>query len=597
MKDYHFGSLVTRNWLAKQYQKDLIMKPKIKLLEMQADVLRRARVTVMVMIEGKLEDHYARVWDYIVAIRLSNSGTTCLVGVESNSGCNYFKRFYVGFKDFRDGWNRGCRKVIGLDGSFLKGWVKGEILIAIGRDAANHVYPIARAVMNVENKDNWTWFIENLVADFDLGVGNGLVVISYQQKGLLQVVAGLLPHVEHRQCLKNLFWEATMSTMEGDFLATMENIKKITETGYTYIMVGKPKTWCRAFFSYGYACEPMENGVAECFNGMIKEIRKKPLLPMLEEIRILLMKRFYHQGQERGNCEPNIQLKIDEFRKDMRLWTVMPSGGDVFETRYGYNGYKFDLATHTCTCNLWMLSGIPCDKYVATYSQNLCSRTKLIKPLPPQVRRMTGRPKLKRVKHACESQDAKYPSQRNDEVPKPPVPKRKIGRPKKDGGGQPIFYQFPLVGSTIPRRDVAPPVLESSNQDGASLVSESGDQDGDLAEEVSLTCDEAFDDLFIHTPNGKQPMSQVKEDVQEKENDNEVKVNEIVTLKELLQYGYAHADAVAAMKEVYGEVEEIDVDERESKEGEVEEGEAEEGEVEEGEVEEEELEEKWWIKL
>ena len=117
--------------------KYVIMKPKMTLLEMQADVLQRfsvsvsigqcqrARAIAMGIIEGKLEDHYARVWDYIVAIRLSNSGTTCLVGVESNSGCNYFKRFYVGFKDFRDGWNRGCRKVIGLDGSFLKGWVKG----------------------------------------------------------------------------------------------------------------------------------------------------------------------------------------------------------------------------------------------------------------------------------------------------------------------------------------------------------------------------------------------------------------------------------------------------------------------------------------
>ncbi|CAH1434396.1 unnamed protein product [Lactuca virosa] len=89
---------------------------------------------------------------------------------------------------------------------------------------------------------------------------------------------------------------------------------------------------------------------------MIKEIRKKPLLTMLEEIRILLMKRFYHQGQEvskwRGNYGPNIQLKIDEFGKDMRLWTMVPSGGDVFETRYGYNGYKVDLATHTCTYSL-----------------------------------------------------------------------------------------------------------------------------------------------------------------------------------------------------------------------------------------------------
>ncbi|KAL7608914.1 hypothetical protein Lser_V15G12091 [Lactuca serriola] len=229
------------------------------LLEMQENVLQRFSVSVSVgqcqrvrdiamgIIEGKLEDHYAKVWEYATAIRLSNPGTTFLVGVESNMGCNYFKMFYVEFKAFIDGWNRGCGRVIGLDD--------------------NHVYPIAWAVLNVENKDNWTWFIKNLVADLDLGAGNELVVILEQHKGLLQTVADLLPHVEHR--------------------------------------------------------ESVENGVAECFNGMINEIRKKPLLKMLEEIRILLMKRFFHQGQEvakwRGNYGPNIQLKLDEYGKDMRL--------------------------------------------------------------------------------------------------------------------------------------------------------------------------------------------------------------------------------------------------------------------------------------
>ncbi|CAI9303472.1 unnamed protein product [Lactuca saligna] len=271
-RNYHFGSLVTSSWLAKHYLKDVIMKPKMTLLEIQANVLQRfsmsvtlgqgqrARATAMRMIEGKLEDHYAKVWDYATTIRLSNSGTTCLVGVESNMGFNYFKKFYVGFKAFRDGWSRGCRRLIELDGSFLKGQVKGEILTAIGRDADNHVYPIAWAVVNVENKDNWTWFIDNLVADLDLGAGNGLVIILDQHKGLLQAVADLLPNVEHRQCarhifakfrkkftgleLKSLFWEAAMSTVEGDFLATMEKIKKITKTGYNYLMARKPETWC-----------------------------------------------------------------------------------------------------------------------------------------------------------------------------------------------------------------------------------------------------------------------------------------------------------------------------------------------------------------
>ncbi|XP_023754736.2 uncharacterized protein LOC111903179 [Lactuca sativa] len=240
----------------------------------------------------------------------------------------------------------GYRRVIGLDGSFLKGQVKGEILTAIGGDADNHVYPIACAVVNVENKDNWTWFIDNLVADLDLGAGNGLVVISDQHKGLLQAVADLFPNVEHIQCARHIF---------ANFRKKFTGLELKTR---------KLETWCRAFFSHGYACEAVENGVAECFNAMIKQIRKKPIITMLEEIRILFMKRFFHQGQEatkwRGNYGPNIQLKLNEFGKDMRLWRMVPSGGDVFETRYGYNGYKVDLANHTCTCNLWMLSGIPC---------------------------------------------------------------------------------------------------------------------------------------------------------------------------------------------------------------------------------------------
>nr|KAJ0219601.1 hypothetical protein LSAT_V11C300127530 [Lactuca sativa] len=269
--------------------KYVIMKPKMTLLEMQENVLQRFSVSVSVgqcqrvrdiamgIIEGKLEDHYAKVWEYATAIRLSNPD--------------------------------------------------------------NHVYPIAWEVLNVENKDNWTWFIKNLVADLDLGAGNELVVILEQHKGLLQTVADLLPHVEHR--------------------------------------------------------ESVENGVAECFNGMINEIRKKPLLKMLEEIRILLMKRFFHQGQEvakwRGNYGPNIQLKLDEYGKDM----------------------------------------------------SPMKRTEMM---------------------ARRGGKAKVSGSRNK-------------TPKKTPNGK--------------------------------------KHKSEAKENVSITCDEYFDDLFTNTPNGKQPMSQEKEDVQE----------------------------------------------------------------------------------
>ncbi|CAI9300789.1 unnamed protein product [Lactuca saligna] len=109
-------------------------------------------------------------------------------------------------------------------------------------------------------------------------------------------------------------------------------------------------------------------------------------------------------------------------------------------------------------------------------------------------------------------------------------------------------------------------------------------------EDVFLRCDEAFDDLFIHTPNGKQPMIQAKEDVHEQEKGSVMKVKERVTSKDLIHYGYTHANTMVDSKECYGEIEETEFKERDVQEREVEERAVEEGEVEEREREKEGLE-------
>jgi len=61
----------------------------------------------------------------------------------------YFSKYYVCLKGVRDGWLEGCRKVLCVDGCFLKGICKGELLAAVGRDANNNIYPLAWAVVNV----------------------------------------------------------------------------------------------------------------------------------------------------------------------------------------------------------------------------------------------------------------------------------------------------------------------------------------------------------------------------------------------------------------------------------------------------------------
>ncbi|CAI9298902.1 unnamed protein product [Lactuca saligna] len=65
--------------------------------------------------------------------------------------------------------------------------VLGELLCAVGRDANNGIFPIAWAIVSVENKEIWKWFLETLSEDLQCwNDGNGLVLISDQHKGLIE---------------------------------------------------------------------------------------------------------------------------------------------------------------------------------------------------------------------------------------------------------------------------------------------------------------------------------------------------------------------------------------------------------------------------
>jgi len=135
---------------------EIANKPKVKLGEKIAAIKKRLNCEVSIgqcvratkwakdLIEGKLTEHYAKIWDYANELLRSNPGSTCKIGVTVNPyGKNYFHRIYICFKALSDGWKKGCRRVIGLDGCFLKCEIKGQLLTAISIDANNQVYPIA----------------------------------------------------------------------------------------------------------------------------------------------------------------------------------------------------------------------------------------------------------------------------------------------------------------------------------------------------------------------------------------------------------------------------------------------------------------------
>jgi len=74
---------------------------------------------------------------------------------------------------------------------------------ATGVDGHKWLYHIAYGVFDIENEDNWTWFLENL--HIVIGDPPGLVLCSDACKGLEKAIDVVFPHAENRECMRHMY--------------------------------------------------------------------------------------------------------------------------------------------------------------------------------------------------------------------------------------------------------------------------------------------------------------------------------------------------------------------------------------------------------
>ncbi|CAA7042140.1 unnamed protein product [Microthlaspi erraticum] len=157
-------------------------------------------------ITREYEEQFSRLRDYGAEILESNPGSSVDIDYIKNAeGLDVFNRFYVCFDIIRRKWKNTCRPIIGVDGTFLKSTISGQLLVALGRDADNAIYPIAWCIVQVENTDNWLWFMNKIKADLGLEDGDNYILISDRQKGLISAARTTLPKIEHRMCVRHIY--------------------------------------------------------------------------------------------------------------------------------------------------------------------------------------------------------------------------------------------------------------------------------------------------------------------------------------------------------------------------------------------------------
>ncbi|KAE8663788.1 hypothetical protein F3Y22_tig00112888pilonHSYRG00008 [Hibiscus syriacus] len=208
----------------------------------------KARYAILKDIHGSYVQKFASLWGYAVELLHLNHGSTITIQVDKdNLGVARFHRMYV--------WLHALKQVVE------------------GRDGNNQMFSIARAVVESEGKESWRWFLHKLMVDLEHPNDNRFTLMSDMQKGLIPVLRESFPDVKHRMCERHIY--AYWKKMEKNY---MEHGQKTPL-----------EHWSKAYFKGSCKCDVVDNSMDEAFNGWIVEARCKPIINMLENIRVMVI--------------------------------------------------------------------------------------------------------------------------------------------------------------------------------------------------------------------------------------------------------------------------------------------------------------------
>ncbi|KAG8377440.1 hypothetical protein BUALT_Bualt08G0033100 [Buddleja alternifolia] len=199
--------------------------------------------------------------------------------------------------------------------------------------------------------------------------------------------------------LKDRMWNVARATTVNQFKFQMVAFKEVDEDAHNWLAEVLPRHWSRSHFRTFPKCDILLNNICESFNAAILEARNKPLLSMVESIRVYLMKRLQskrnYMSRWKEMVSPKVLKQVDKLKDNTRSCISTHAGAGKFETRdiwkIGGALYKSVLFIGKLQESVWIC-----------YKSNQWPITGKGPIAPPCYIKLCGRPKKARRREAGE---------------------------------------------------------------------------------------------------------------------------------------------------------------------------------------------------
>ncbi|KAK4380845.1 hypothetical protein Sango_3024700 [Sesamum angolense] len=343
----------------------------------------RAKERGLQAIYGSSEEGYYLLPSYCEQIRKHNPGS--VAEVFTAGADNRFQRVFVSFYASICGFLQGCLPIVGLGAIQLKSKYLGTLLSATSFDGDGGLFPLAIAVVDIENDESWMWFLSELhkALEMNTEIIPNLTFLSKGQKGIVDAVKRKFPTSCHAICMKHLtesigrefknprlvqlLWKAAYATTAIGFKEKMFELEEVSSEAAKWLQQYPPSRWALIYFEgsrYGHLSSNIEE-----FHQWVLEARELPVIQVIEQIHLKLMAEF----------EERCAKSLVSSKKDV----------------YAFTGKYFTVASY-CGAYAEEIHRIPGKiEWKKDGENDMDDEIRVVRP--PKVRRPPGRPEKKRM--------------------------------------------------------------------------------------------------------------------------------------------------------------------------------------------------------